>query len=465
MAVNKVEYINDSKTAGFAIAGDEKTINTSTAKTIEEDVKEGNTEELTKGQKKYLKYSINKSSEDNTQYETTPGDDTLPPDGEGEGENPEGNEQKTQQGGVGNSPSPASMMFGTLLLQSTMVMKEMMNPMTTLGVGIADTVAGAAAVVGASLFDSEYSNRLSEAQAAGEYIGTIEEYVQTIKEDIAAQAANLEDVTEYEDVEPEQPTEPEVSDTAEELQNLYAELEQAQEAGDQTKIDEITARIQELEGNQEEGPEETTGETQEEMIARIQATNSEAHDISDYTSSVSKFLKGGNDFGSAGMMNTLALTGAIATSIMMSVKASGIATAMAALPFGTGAAARAIAAVVLCATGSALFATASAQMAVKTAKEFSCGNKGKELEMSLQQLDEPLVEHDKIVESFAAQETESSEDSTESGTTEGEGGGTDSTTTSSSGTEGGNASGGSTSGGSSGGASTSGGSSSGTANA
>ena len=53
MAINKVEYIKDSKVPDFAVAGDEKTINKTTAKTIDEDVKEGNTADLTNAQTKY----------------------------------------------------------------------------------------------------------------------------------------------------------------------------------------------------------------------------------------------------------------------------------------------------------------------------------------------------------------------------------------------------------------------------
>ena len=45
MAINKVEYINNSSTAGFAIAGEEKVINNSSAQTIKKDVDEGNTED------------------------------------------------------------------------------------------------------------------------------------------------------------------------------------------------------------------------------------------------------------------------------------------------------------------------------------------------------------------------------------------------------------------------------------
>ena len=51
MAVNKVEYKLDSSTEGFAAAGDTVTVKSSNATTIKKDVDEGNTQELSSGQR------------------------------------------------------------------------------------------------------------------------------------------------------------------------------------------------------------------------------------------------------------------------------------------------------------------------------------------------------------------------------------------------------------------------------
>lgn len=54
MAVNKVEYKLASTTEGFAQAGDTVQIKTSNAKTIQKDVEEGCTEDLSNATQRYL---------------------------------------------------------------------------------------------------------------------------------------------------------------------------------------------------------------------------------------------------------------------------------------------------------------------------------------------------------------------------------------------------------------------------
>ena len=58
MAVNKVEYKLDSSTEGFAAAGDTITVKSSNATTIKKDVDEGNTQELSSGQRFFLNNKI-----------------------------------------------------------------------------------------------------------------------------------------------------------------------------------------------------------------------------------------------------------------------------------------------------------------------------------------------------------------------------------------------------------------------
>ena len=58
MAVNKVEYKLDSSTEGFATAGDTVTVKSSNATTIKKDVDEGNTQELSSGQRFFLNNKI-----------------------------------------------------------------------------------------------------------------------------------------------------------------------------------------------------------------------------------------------------------------------------------------------------------------------------------------------------------------------------------------------------------------------
>ena len=54
MAIKPVEYVKDSSTQGFASAGDQKTITSTNANTIQKDVDQGNTKDLDVSQQKYL---------------------------------------------------------------------------------------------------------------------------------------------------------------------------------------------------------------------------------------------------------------------------------------------------------------------------------------------------------------------------------------------------------------------------
>ena len=62
--VKPVEYIKDSSTAGFAVAGDQKPITDNNANTIKKDVDQGNTQKLDNGQTKLLDSKVDEDTID-----------------------------------------------------------------------------------------------------------------------------------------------------------------------------------------------------------------------------------------------------------------------------------------------------------------------------------------------------------------------------------------------------------------
>lgn len=62
--VKPVEYIKDSSTAGFAVAGDQKPITDNNANTIKKDVDQGNTEKLDNGQTRLLDSKVDEDTID-----------------------------------------------------------------------------------------------------------------------------------------------------------------------------------------------------------------------------------------------------------------------------------------------------------------------------------------------------------------------------------------------------------------
>ena len=100
-------------------------------------------------------------------------------------------------------------------------------------------------------------------------------------------------------------------------------------------------------------------------------------------------MKKGNDYGNIGIINTVALGICTLASTFLAIKAWRGANV-----FNT---AMAIAGAAMCTVASAVFLGASIAMGVKTAKEYSCGNKGQEIASALKELNEPLAQHDNVV--------------------------------------------------------------------
>lgn len=397
MAINKVEYIKDSSTSGFAIAGDQKVINKQNAQTIEKDVEEKNTQDLTGGQKRYLNNALEGS--DNTNYENAGGDETALDNETTDNTSPKysntgpgAKEGLTTMGSLGAAGAAAGMTgmaFAFAQQQGISIAQVAMNAWAAPIIGGIDLALAAGATVGVTMFDSSYSERLSEASAASEYISTIDEYIQNMDIDIQSFIDKIDEGAETPDV----PKEPE-ADNNEKLVTLQAELDEAIANGDEEKANELRAQIEEIKNG--EGAK-VPAKNEEQIAAEVVARNSEAHDIDGYTTDVASFLSEGNIYGKFGVINATALAVCTAGSTFLSVLAWRGANL-----FNTP---LAIAGAAMCIAASATFAAATGLMTAKTVNEYKCGASGNNLTNKLSELGSKFGDHDKIAQKLVTKET------------------------------------------------------------
>ena len=411
MAINKVEYIKDSSTSGFAIAGDQKVINKQNAQTIEKDVEEKNTQDLTGGQKRYLNNALEGS--DNLNYENTGGNETDLDNNENvendtsdnatpkhSNTGPGAKEGLTTMGSMGAAGAAAGMTgmaFAFAQQQGVSMAQVAMNAWAAPIIGGIDLALAAGATVGVAMFDSSYSERLSEASAVSEYISTIDEYIQNMDIDIQSFVDEIDEGEESPDV----PKEPEV-DNNEKLVTLQAELDEAIANGDEERANELRAQIEEIKNG--EGAK-VPAKNEEQIAAEVVARNSEAHDIGGFTTDVASFLSEGNIYGKFGVINSAALAVCTAGSTFLSVLAWRGANL-----FNTP---LAIAGAAMCIAASATFATATGLMTAKTVNEYKCGASGNNLTNKLGELSSKFGDHDKIAQKLVTKETSEPESPTE----------------------------------------------------
>lgn len=434
--VKAVEYINDSTTSGFAVAGDSVEITEQNAATIEKDDQNGNLETLDGAQTRYLEGF---TENDKTDYDNTEGDENLDSvDAEQQEKDKQGN--SAAAAGAATAGSMAALTFGAAILANTGNLQNIMNAFTAPVVGGVDVAVAAAGLAGVLTFDKDYGKRLSEANAAAEKINAVNQYYETLNKDLEA-LNGTDDNTSYEVVPEEgaaegEGQEGETQDIISILSQLYTQLDKANADKDQARASEISAKISQIETTilaNIEGAEntgtETTGETAtaegvvaeggtegateapaspEEatgggLLDHFATNNTGAHEAFDTATNVASFLREGNNIGSIGIMNTAALAGCAAISGVLAARAFTGVTIFTIAQATVGAA--------LCGTAAGIFAGASVTMGVKAANELKAGSKGSDVYSAANNLRQPMNEHDSIVEKLQGAQ-EKAEEST-----------------------------------------------------
>lgn len=437
MAVNKVEYKLASTTEGFAQAGDTVQIKLSNAKTIQKDVEEGCTEDLSNATQRFLDIRVQHSTEE-TDYEG----------GEEGGEDELGEEGESSEEKEGNAPGGKSGSgdgFGMGMLMGTMALHPFMNTFTAPGIGIAELAMGTMSIALTQQFDGQFNERMSEAAASGEYVSELQEYEEIMNTDIETMTEVMDELEAEEGAEgaeaegeAEGAEEGATEDTGE-LESLQAELEQAQADGDEEKAAEIQAKIDEITAGLADGTEGA-----EDPVEEIQMNNESAHAAEEASNQAASFLHKGNSMGQLGVMNAAALAGSAANSVVLASEAWIGANVFTIQNSIVGSA------LSLAAAGT--FTAAATMMTVKSVKEFNAASKGSDISGEINNMQDPLQQHDELIESLISkQDEQSSGDAGESGSTTGsEGSGASSSSAPASSTSsGGSSSGGSSSGGSS----------------
>ncbi len=178
MAIQPVEYIKNSSTAGFAVAGDEKTITSDNANTIQKDVSQGNTKDLTVAQEKYLDSQVDYDTLDYT-------DEEMQKSGENKidtkGEDGESLEEKDQKGGAATSVSTAAAGAAAGAMQATLLAAKvtLSDGYTALILSIIASALGATTLAFSfpSTFDSNLEERKTQTSNAENNNNIINGYV------------------------------------------------------------------------------------------------------------------------------------------------------------------------------------------------------------------------------------------------------------------------------------------------
>lgn len=393
MAVNKVEYKLASTTAGFAEAGDSVTIKSNNAKIIQKDVEEGCVENLSNSTQRFLNVRLeHANSSDETEYEGG---------AEGEGDITEGESDTTNSDGENkDSGAPSGSggsgnAFGPGMLVSTTALHPFMNSFSAVVVGATDLALGTASIALTAAFDNQYGERMSEAAASSEYLTEIQDYEEILNTDIGTMTSTIDEL-EATEQEQENSTEQAPSDTESDkaaLESLYAELEQAKADGDEEKVAEIQTQIDEITASLGEGANDV-----EDPMAEIQLNNESAHAAEEYNGQVAQFLSEGNNLGALGVVNATSLAGSAVNSQILSAEAF-IGANIFTIP-------TAIAGSAMTEMARNTFAASSVMMTVKAAKEFQAGSKGKDLYGELNNMQDPLSQHDELVSQLIAKQEE-----------------------------------------------------------
>lgn len=414
MAVNKVEYKLDSSTEGFAAAGDTVTVKSSNATTIKKDVDEGNTQELSSGQRFFLNNKI--QSNDNVDYE---GEDN--PNGE---ELPDINGNKKSGDKTGSTISAvsavattgATMFAAGVLANSQPLLAAMCAPIAPVVGGLESTLS-TVALAGATVFDPLLVQRMSLNSNANSYMSEIDESIDSINEDIETLSALLEgsQTTEGNGTTEEtgetgetgktgesEPTQPDNTEVLTQIEELNAQLAECEAKGDTEEADAIRAQIEVLQAsiNGTEG----SNENEEDDPIQLAIQNNElANSRFEQSSNAAEKLSEGTELGSIGATNTTLLGACTAVSATMIGKAQ-----IGAVPFFV---AQAAVGSALCIESTVKFGTATGIMAAKTGLEFACGAKGKDVNNKLSEMNDPLEAHNDLISQFESKSKESENNS------------------------------------------------------
>lgn len=394
--VNPVEYIKDSSTAGFAVAGEQKPITDDNANTIKKDVDQGNTAKLDNGQTKFLEGRVD---EDTIHYSNDEmknvGKNQIDTEGT---EN--SNDLKTAGTMAGSAVSGAGFLFASTMLTCCKSFEGLMNTFFAPLMGGIFLASGAVAIVSANAFDDQYGNRMSQMNTAGDTNQTIQNYYDLMNSDMDTM---VEDAEKYKDLSDTKLTGD--VDRITQIGALQAQLSVYESQGNQEKVAELKAQIAEL---TQEGEEDPTGAMLgdlEKGLETCSGNSAEASGVAESGSTVAEFLGDGNKMGAFATVNAVMLGGCAIAGGIMAGKAWLNVTIFTSWMSALGSA--------LSLAGVVLYTTAAVKMGNKAKDEFKCADAGSEMQDNVNNLRSNVEQQTGFTETTGAEYTTITTENTE----------------------------------------------------
>ena len=386
--VNPVEYIKDSSTAGFAVAGEQKPITDDNANTIKKDVDQGNTKKLDSGQTKFLEGRVDEDTIDYSNDEMkNVGKNQIDTEGT---EN--SNDLKTAGTMAGSAVSGAGFLFASTMLICCKNFESLMNTFFAPLMGGIFLASGVTAIASAKAFDDQYGNRMSQMNTAGDTNQTIQNYYDLMNSDMDTM---VEDAEKYKDLSDTKLTGD--VDRITQIGALQAQLSVYESQGNQEKVAELQAQIAEL---TQEGEEDPTGAMLgdlEKGLETCSGNSAEASGVAESGSTVAEFLGDGNKMGAFATVNAVMLGGCAIAGGIMAGKAWLNVTIFTSWMSALGSA--------LSLAGVALYTTAAVKMGNKAKDEFKCADAGSEMQNNINNLRSNIEQQAGFTESTGAEYT------------------------------------------------------------
>ena len=394
--VNPVEYIKDSSTAGFAVAGEQKPITDDNANTIKKDVDQGNTKKLDNGQTKFLEGRVDEDTIDYSNDEMkNVGKNQIDTEGT---EN--SNDLKTAGTMAGSAVSGAGFLFASTMLICCKNFESLMNTFFAPLMGGIFLASGVTAIASAKAFDDQYGNRMSQMNTAGDTNQTIQNYYDLMNSDMDTM---VEDAEKYKDLSDTKLTGD--VDRITQIGALQAQLSVYESQGNQEKVAELQAQIAEL---TQEGEEDPTGAMLgdlEKGLETCSGNSAEASGVAESGSTVAEFLGDGNKMGAFATVNAVMLGGCALAGGIMAGKAWLNVTIFTSWMSALGSA--------LSLAGVALYTTAAVKMGNKAKDEFKCADAGSEMQDNVNNLRSNVEQQTGFTETTGAEYTTITTENTE----------------------------------------------------
>ena len=305
--VNPVEYIKDSSTAGFAVAGEQKPITDDNANTIKKDVDQGNTAKLDNGQTKFLEGRVDEDTIDYSNDEMkNVGKNQIDTEGTDHKDNGivasattgAGIAAAATAGAIVQSTTVSTTMTVNVGAIGTIPAKQVQVQVNTVKAADGFTqllmsglllASGIASAVLAFLLDPTLSEKKNQTNASEDTNQTIQNYFDLMTSDMDTM---VEDAEKYKDLSDTKLTGD--VDRITQIGALQAQLSVYESQGNFEKVTELQTQLDEL---TQEGEQDPTGAMLgdlEKGLETYSANSAEASGVLESGQTVAEFLQQGN---------------------------------------------------------------------------------------------------------------------------------------------------------------------------